>query len=316
MKDTDRSKGLEINLGNMQIFLIKMSPRIGIVTERVGISPFEETKPLLRGQGTMKKELAKGNFKVLLKNKKRLLNKRLREIIPLFPRLATTEIGTNYGSIWFTNLFCNGASLLKYLEKYLTKERYANAKEKIEKNLSLSDTGEVELGLLGDYPNENILSAITGDERIMLDVLSKHPNLLKDALTSMWLYTKPLPRDESGMHHMLSEIKMWDDTYHRELGPIYESIWYQGWTDEEDEIVGGLAVKIRFVTVPAHWTLSSFEERIDRAIDPIKKYLTKKGVGPNAEPGSPFSEKCLLCGVADDDKLIWVGICPNCYDRL
>lgn len=264
-----------------------------------------------------KKTLPKESFKVLLKSRKRLLNRKIREIIPQFPQLATTEIGTNYGSIWFTNLFCNGADLLKYLKKYLRRKDTQNAKEKIEENIRFSGSEEVDLGVLGDFgPDGNILSAITGDEKDVICVLSNHPDLLKSVLTNLYLYTTPLPKDESDVRRMVGEIKGWDATHHRELGPMYESVWYQGWTDEKSKIIKGLAVKVRYVIVRSHWPLSSFEERIDRAIDPIKKYLSKKGVGPAAEPGQPFSEKCLLCGLADEDELIWVGVCPDCYDKL
>ena len=78
----------------------------------------------------------------------------------------------------------------------------------------------------------------------------------------------------------------------------------------------GFAVKVRFVMVQGSWTLSSLERRIDRAIEPIKTYLSQEGVGPKAEPGTPFTEKCLLCQKDRSDELIWVGVCESCYEKL
>ncbi|MEM2915425.1 MAG: hypothetical protein QXH91_08530 [Candidatus Bathyarchaeia archaeon] len=259
-----------------------------------------------------------GQFKFRIAKRETFMNMKLQEIVPKLPYFVKREIRTNYGSIEFMNIYCDADLLLKYLKELrLEEEKYERAKQKIEENRDMLGTGSVDLGLLGDFPDDqNILSAITGDEKDILAILSNHPNVLQEALVTLWFYTKPLPTSKSELKEVLSKIKRWDDTHHSGFGPIYECIWYQGWTNESREAIKGLAFKVRFVLFKGHWTLSSFEKRIDRAIEPIKTYLSQRGVGPKAEAGSPFSEKCLLCEQEEEENLIWIGVCEKCYEEL
>jgi len=248
-------------------------------------------------------------FTIQLRKRENLLNKKLMEIVPLAPELVTDEVRTNYGSLQVLNIFCDAEPILQYLKERLKKERFEKAKDKVEKHMAMLDTGEVDLGLLGDFqPDKKILSAITGDQRDILAVLSDHPEVLKECSYRMFLYTKPLPLTKDQLRNLFTKLYEWG-------GPdVTESVWYQGWRNENGNLVKGLAVKLRELVFNGRWTLSSFEKRIDKEwIEPIRIYLSQKGVGPGAEPsGIPFSEKCLLCDKVEEDEFTWVGLCSRC----
>ncbi len=61
---------------------------------------------------------------------------------------------------------------------------------------------------------------------------------------------------------------------------IEEIDWTWGWNDNTGETIYGYFIDIRDLTVHANETLEELEKRIDQAIKPIKKYLSKKRPNP------------------------------------
>jgi len=174
------------------------------------------------------------------------LNKKLSELAPVLLRnwnVVSESIPTNYGYFYIDNLVCYLDKVLKYIKMHkdeIPKKRYVEIERAVQKKLEFE--GEIQINCFPAYDYEDVL----------VPLIIKHPDLWREALSHVVLFTKPLlnppqggrsvdPTENDGLYNdlrsarqfftALQELRNW------ETDGLWESVWAPlGGIPSEDDL--------------------------------------------------------------------------------
>jgi len=253
------------------------------------------------------------SYKIFIENRENLKRKRIREIIP--DLLIDKPIPATYGYFYLQDVFLYCQKLLNHLKEYektlgitlCEKLRQLCEKEirswndisaivfgfEIEQEVGLK-IRDVSSKLIVPYP-ECLESCIAHVFLFTKKLLNVRGGRMVDPTCNDGLYADL--RSAKKFYETIKALrewetkKLWDSIWEPFGGPppdeelekipdeklpfaIEEIDWTWGWgTFEETQ---GYLIDIRDLTVNPEETLEELEKRIDQAIKPIKKYLSKK----------------------------------------
>jgi hypothetical protein len=241
-----------------------------------------------------------------LKNRETLLSEKICKILPNL--LSDEPIPATFGYFFIHDIVLKCQLLLEHLEDYertLGKARCKKLKSLCEREeIVVSGEIEEELGiktknlallLVKPHP-ECFESGIAHVYLFTKNLLNMRGGRMFDPTGRDGLYTDL--KNARKFYESILELRKWEtdklwDSVWEPLGgqpsdekieipeekipfEIEDIVWTWNWMNNLGETVYGYLIDIRDLTVKNSETVEELEKRIDQAIKPIKKYLSKK----------------------------------------